>query len=1501
MKLPKPVSVLSALSLLIPGCGADGSGSQEKGRIEGLTTPGLRPLPKCLGVSCWQGSQVELLVADTLAECATDSRLEFAEGDDESSALWDEYAYQLRAKMRQAQCQLPGYEGTLSSWVQQRGNPNCNHDPGDVGIPAKISLSPLSPSLLATYTSSTSFQSSCDPDGPPTTLSVLGQQHVHLAAVNACMATRLRTAMPGVASAASLTLSEAEQRELLQVIRERSQLALQQYARLQLFFQTQDGSAQFCGSVAQYGDAQDPLALGLWATSHTGDLLPALGRDFASMVSLHTEVTADVLELAARSASSRAARGASPNSLAEDYWGTGSWAQRAQGVVFGGDPLSVADTGAWKQTVPTYESWPTRLLSPYVSSRSVDPRVERLRQVLSSCDTRLVQGAALFGSDPNQGWLECTFIDRAKSAELLYRDAEVCLRNRQCSSVDGNGHCAPTTISGIPATTDPSAYQLYQRYRITPEHAQGLANLLADGLEPVCPHGSDPDRVSGNYVVHGNISDAYGVPVTFDSGPTTVATIQWSRGTGFSSKPLQETAGVYSALRPFHLPPAPQILVDHLAQEFFRTPFEARLMMENARLGGASALLGTVRLALLDSYGLSAAAPGGSDPVRNAYVSPTLRKRMLDMIRGAAGGTQFTIRPSYLDPSELISPGSMVRGPWIADIVLSEGDLWPDQGFELYAVQASAWAGSLALSQGSTAFGAGIGHFLDQDPTTLHATFVPSAFVNVDGVRRWRFEFPTSIADGQRWTFVARSAGGVVRLMAGNVQMPHPRGSERVNGQSLAFGGTSSARVAQVTTPDPLDPSLPAVDAFGMARRWFPPTEPALGGGEQAASFYVQKAQLAADEATAAVEKAFQNILQETADEAAQVSATLKSQQVQKEEKASLCGDGNDACDATTVDYKLVVPAGPGCDVVVDTLIANCGTGQCAGYTPQQAGEKVLDCALDETLKAARITVPLHKDVFDTRNAPSLPAFDKFSGGALQSLLQRQWTALRTSNLKVEALMQSTAAAKAQMASLQSVLVGLESGSAKACAMVPGDGLLSGARKVGGEGFDALGVNGRDVAALGASGALLDGGPDEEHKAEMEMRCMQLKNQLDTAKFQTLQAILQVGLQARERQIDMFQQLMGLRGTSAELAQTVQRTRLATARAQLENDLFSSGLQTKFGVYRRFHQYDLWRARALMENARRQAAIARKAIEARYLLNLTDLSKDEALVSKPKLWADEVYGYDLSLPGAVGLSVGTPQPDGLYPNKLHDYVVNLDKFIQGYPISRPTVSAHADADLLTIPGPFPKKVAANLDPEAYSWSVFCGGSWRVLAIPSPTATQFPANAVATACGADPATLARVRFRVDAWGRVNDVLAHEPFLHRYNARWGRWAVNLVGTGILDCTKAQDPAACYSQSYVRFGLTHLGPSWTPNYDGQWIGLDSARARIDGGKALAAEEWLDPVANGFAKPFVAAVARTELTERPTDGEYAIEFDVAPETRLDRIERVQVLYETNYWTKQN
>src|SRR5262249_41933180 len=76
-------------------------------------------------------------------------------------------------------------------------------------------------------------------------------QTVHAAPFNLCVAQKLREIIPGAASAEAFLLNANEQLELLEVTRERTQVAMLQYAMLALLFGPQ--ATTYSQPIAGYG------------------------------------------------------------------------------------------------------------------------------------------------------------------------------------------------------------------------------------------------------------------------------------------------------------------------------------------------------------------------------------------------------------------------------------------------------------------------------------------------------------------------------------------------------------------------------------------------------------------------------------------------------------------------------------------------------------------------------------------------------------------------------------------------------------------------------------------------------------------------------------------------------------------------------------------------------------------------------------------------------------------------------------------------------------------------------------------------------------------------------------------------------------------------------------------------------------------------------------------------------------------------------------------------
>ena len=383
-----------------------------------------------------------------------------------------------------------------------------------------------------------------------------------------------------------------------------------------------------------------------------------------------------------------------------------------------------------------------------------------------------------------------------------------------------------------------------------------------------------------------------------------------------------------------------------------------------------------------------------------------------------------------------------------------------------------------------------------------------------------------------------------------------------------------------------------------------------------------------------------------------------------------------------------------------------------------------------------------------------------------------------------------------------------------------------------------------------------------------------------------------------------------LRTAEGDAARAVQNTQLNTSRIQLSTATTEARLTTRFGLYQRYHSVNIERARRAILIARKYAVQARRALEERFVIDLSTMMSNEFTVDPPATWADSIYDNDLDLLRSTGLNASaTAGADGSHSTgptdaeKILSYVQNLRRLRNDFFISRPTLAARNDVELFSFPGPgavveteVNGEFVTRLASEATKWSFFCSEANQWIAHPGALNDE-PAS-LATACGGARPARARFVFSLDPWGRLSGDVASPPPapLFRHNARWGRLALNLTGSGILNCGT---DVACAEQESVRFSLQHLTPTWITDRDQNWRILAFPTGRIEGGKAAAAGLFLTAVTNSWNLPEIANIVRNEYDERPLGGAYQLEFESGPQVILDRIERVQVLTQLDYWIR--
>jgi hypothetical protein len=765
-----------------------------------------------------------------------------------------------------------------------------------------------------------------------------------------------------------------------------------------------------------------------------------------------------------------------------------------------------------------------------------------------------------------------------------------------------------------------------------------------------------------------------------------------------------------------------------------------------------------------------------------------------------------------------------------------------------------------------------------------------------------------------RWLF--GSTSGTLGIRDASGPIGYLAGPSRFDGGTLyigtafrpfrSVGGSLNGFAERLLVPRNGNPAEPAFDGFGLPTHEAPPGDNSVLGttaGTAYVQHYLDDAQASADAATAAVNSALQDLIQIATQAQDAAKQQQKSTQAVVAAVAALCGPGECRSVEDLALQRIELLNSANLAKMADLLDRSVHGVPVDPSDPpnydiwEWSNQKELARIAYRLFLANAVQINVPKAVVDALASRRSPEFGDYGGGELQSSLQQVLFAIQDANASVLRLGQTYDAADRRLraAGENAKVDQMSIDWGAQCNTDRGLGALLGGMSFGLGGGSGSGTGGFSISLGGfesyVNACLADG--DRVFAAEQDAEIRQAFE----AKLSISQSLLDLGGQVQ--QASEKQHLLSL--SLAQIQQQVEKANLAVASAKLDAKL-ASEVSSGLSVVAASQNYDVWRAGALLEAARRSALTARRAIESYYVVDLSRMDANEPFVAAPSSWANDVFRYDLSAPSAVGLVSSSGLTNGVYANAITDYVNNLKQFVRGFGVARPTLSTHGDTELLSLPGPSGLVGAGAVpggivDPTAYRWSYLCAdGKW--LQRTAASLTQLCPSAQA---GPGTAPLrARLDFTLDPWGRLDGLVSSPPYSVRYNTRFGRIAVNLVGTGVLDCTKSSDPQTCYSSPFVRFNMLGAGPAWVTDFTQTWHTVETPFLHVEAAKALAAEQWLDPVSNSWSQPFVAAIARSELADRPIGGAYALEFDLSPEVVLDRVARVQILSENSYWLRQ-
>lgn len=1542
----------------------------------------------------WDGSVADLLAADAYADCATNSsshrkgHLTLGDNAKPDLAAADQYLNHLRSRMEQVVCEphpTSVYNNFVWRWLLNRGSSRCNVDPQSTQ-PAQLEFAERELNQYANfhdyfkglYLPQDDWEDfvvdPLDPNANALYAFTVFEAGVELeyADLNLCMAQRLRAQLNG---GQSLFTSTRDQTEIVAVMRERVQLAVVYYGLLaKLLSSTEPVPAQVVDN-----NYERLAFIRLWAEQAPSSVIQAIGEDFALAVRLHLEATHQLAALLERQAATRPV-GDVGSQLSDRDWGLGQPRARLLNLLYGGDPIGA----------PEFPYPPGRsrggvgrigffggILPSYVRADMDDPRIGTLLGLARAADALLMKIENDESSNP-------VGFEVQASAERMYTAVETHLRVETCEiETPGDPSCDPASVeAALPELSQIGEYRLWQEHRIDLAHSNILVQAFDEAFgELVAP--LSPVGLAWDYRYRDGMFHVLGAHQT-----ETIAGDPWIHlDPEFTTAPFGGHELMIDFAELGFLPKTVFAGADPRAQGFvFHTVGQSE--WNKLRGLGAIAALAFVREALVEGSEASAFA----EPLFTAAQSA------LSEIDRAIGGRSVIVRPKLSLTSVSCAGGAATCQTFSQDagtFAKHEVDVITpveDPMDRLTLAPDSQQLHTVAVDEGSVGFDGVDRTDLDGYPTVAATTEAFSGYAA--GYERRSFSYELDGAPAHGLYLRGDDPEGTL----GEQRYMALFGHNILLGEAYftSSGGALNAIGERTMAFQPYAWSRPAFDAFGFPTDWVPPADASLVGGapgEPSYQYYLRSARAAAEEATAAVQKAIDNLVEETLISVERDAAEERAATIAELETRALCGE-REGCEVPRALYR------PG--------VVGCGVGG----VPSGIAESTCNAAMDQ-IDSVLVEVPLPREVAATLLPDVAPVFQDLAGSELERVLVRQWNALKTlrrtvssaestaigAALEVHAVWFARDAAlserDAAQANFDAEIAALDAGDSEIAALLlqldaqkaelsatVGETNLAVAQQCSDEAFNNARLAGDSFSsARGVKvtsidpGAIhdpeewvdwdMDGRPDRSWSpgplVAQAQRCQDAMSAHrvahDTAgpirdareatedaliaKRDTLTPLQREALVAElEAAEDRFtaawvaaaaatrsawtqvlaavtqvQQAQGeLVAAAVELDQARLRTENAVAAGKLERDLVEKQAATRYGLQRQFRSYDMWRARALLESARRMAVAARRAIEANFVVDLSSLQTQQAFVEAPSVWADEVYATDLDAPSVVGLSAAPEFDSTIYPNQLLDYVGNLERFVQGYTITYPTSVASPDTEVITLPSPEAtqevtqvietaedvQEVAVEvLSGDALGWTFFCPDEdfW----LPHPGAGQVPLAArVATLCDGAPPTRMRYNFSLDPWARLDDSIGNRPLEQRHNVRWRRVAVNLIGTGIRDCQKSPSPEQCFSEAFLPFQLVHAGPAWTMNHSQAWRAFDLPSAFIENGKALAIEEWLDPIANSWTTPYVASVARGELFGRPVNGSYELIIEISPEVRLERLEQVQLLIETDYWVRQ-
>ena len=445
---------------------------------------------------------------------------------------------------------------------------------------------------------------------------------------------------------------------------------------------------------------------------------------------------------------------------------------------------------------------------------------------------------------------------------------------------------------------------------------------------------------------------------------------------------------------------------------------------------------------------------------------------------------------------------------------------------------------------------------------------------------------------------------------------------------------------------------------------------------------YISRAREAASAAADAVDNALSSLLEQQVDESSLRAEQETIAQDVLSEAETLCGSGNAANCSEEELEKIATTSEPldgdllsaipefeaeQTDTSQEDYITRTGCETSAFSTEQHiAAKQKLNCIayelVDELIASA---VRVAQPVLDALGVSIPPTFNEYGGGKLEFALSAQHAALTQMNGDLKGYFASLKTSKRQIDSAMEAVMNMSATLVDQCEgwdhfRSRMGGAFSGAvlgASIGASIGSVFPVIGNAVGAVvgAAIGAIVGFFTSDD----LEETCNAYFDQLDVLVVVASNTMVRSAADAMSGAASVVDRRADAVQSGIAIDQLMAQTQIVMAQLALEAELAGSDGVTSFGLYRRYHAYDLLHARALVSSARRHALLARRAVEAYFVVDLDELTAPEALVAAPAVWANDIYEYDLSLPSAVGLSATREDAQvggGIYSNALVDYV-----------------------------------------------------------------------------------------------------------------------------------------------------------------------------------------------------------------------------------------------------